>query len=1312
MPTVNYNLTYAATDIADSDDAGAHNYTNTDGYYVDDSDISHLCSFRFSGINITGASAVTSAILTLVRATSAWGNSGTNGTVSIRCEASAAPAALNAGTNPKVRTYRTAEVIYTFAADTVTVNINVTSIIEDLRATYGAGITEIHLAIGAQQMGWQSAAVSWRIITGRDTPPALAITYTAGGPAVYTLTATTATVAISAASQTLTYTSRKATYVSAGALAYSTSGGTTVAPAYPASLAAGDLIILRVGQKPSTANGGTVTTPSGFTLSNSIVGAGGYGTTLGADTGNTNIFEYYKTATGSETGTLSVTVGTNNVCWAQMYRVTKSVSGGWLVQSVTGSDVTNGTAVSVAFASDPGIKAGDLCLVGFCIPTDVTTPSQFSAEALTAAGVTFGTMVEISEPDTTVGNQIGGVNCAFPVTAGASTGIPTFTATAGGTTTNVRGPGILTRIRVPQAYTLTANPSSVAVAVQPANLNYATPGRYSLICSPSTVALTAQTQGLKANRRLNADPSSVAISTLPQSLTWSGAASSTLVKYSVTSFTADPWPHGSIGVVRDTVGSAHDFVFLAWNGSEMTLYKSTNYMGSSSTVTKSGSNSITWQGQGAIAQDSAGNLHLLYSDGYNAKWVKITLTRTAGSVTAFSIGTPINIPGNYDASDWRFAIYQCYTTSNVECMIGMSIYGSTGAHQQILFRCGINPTATTDFKKLTDGTAGYDVVFSHATEVSHSFHGHFAQVGSTKNILCAFGPINVGHGGTSTDRCSYRILTANGENWTIGTLVPLSTPTYVYQCYGTSTDAWVMWQDGISGVRFDKYSASGTYTANAVSSPDSRAASNGVGVFSVSSAGRIHTSYLLYTDAMMNPLGVYWAFWNGSQWQVTSDFTQGDYQGMFGSVGWDNGLAAIYVPDPVSQNYIGSIRSVIVYSVQAQSANVSVNTSPQTLRKSCILGATPTTITTTGQPVGLLTNKKLNAQSQSVAVTTQSAGLRASHILGANSYALGLTAQSQMLLKSRLLTVSSAPFAVTPQSQTLRKTNVLGANSANVGVVAQTQTIRKSRVLTANSGYITVISQTVTLSYAALGHYTLNATPVAFGVTAQNATLLAHRRLGATAASIVTTGQQVTLTHTTAGHYSLIATPTSIALLVQSVGLRANRRLGATGGSVALTAQPAGVRANRRLAANSAAINAAAQVVGLTWAPSGSHVLTAQPASIGVATQSVLLRKSNRLYATASSVAVSPATVGLYLGHTLTAVPTSVVTTAQAQFLAHNSRLIANSTSITTVWSTVQINYSGTVRAEPWTIDLVSGGQGLEITVIYSGPIAEFQVIS
>lgn len=248
-------------------------------------------------------------------------------------------------------------------------------------------------------------------------------------------------------------TSPTLSYGASGGAAYSASGGTSVAPSYPTGITANSGLILVIGQKPTTANGGTVTTPSGWTLRTSKTGAndgntGGYGTTLGADTGNTNIFVFTKdTVSGSESGTLSVTVGDNNVCWGLILRVQSSDSCTWSWAGGVGKDTSAGN-VSITTDAGIAIAAGDLVIGGMVIPTDVTTPSQFSAEAFSQAGTTFNTATETGEPDSTTGNDIGGFICYTDIASGSGSGAVTLTATAGGTTTNVLGPGFVLRARV------------------------------------------------------------------------------------------------------------------------------------------------------------------------------------------------------------------------------------------------------------------------------------------------------------------------------------------------------------------------------------------------------------------------------------------------------------------------------------------------------------------------------------------------------------------------------------------------------------------------------------------------------------------------------------------------------------------------------------------------------------------------------------------------------------------------------------------------------------------------------------------------
>jgi hypothetical protein len=130
-----------------------------------------------------------------------------------------------------------------------------------------------------------------------------------------------------------------------------------------------------------------------------------------------------------------------------MILVFRQTAGDWAAPvAANGVDSTTGTPFTAAMGTDPGINAGDMVAIAGCIPTDVTTPSQFSSPTLTGTGMT-ATVTERGEPDSSSGQDIGGVVATATVSAGLTSGVPTFSTTAGGTTTNVRGPIVICRVR-------------------------------------------------------------------------------------------------------------------------------------------------------------------------------------------------------------------------------------------------------------------------------------------------------------------------------------------------------------------------------------------------------------------------------------------------------------------------------------------------------------------------------------------------------------------------------------------------------------------------------------------------------------------------------------------------------------------------------------------------------------------------------------------------------------------------------------------------------------------------------------------------
>lgn len=221
----------------------------------------------------------------------------------------------------------------------------------------------------------------------------------------------------------------------------------------------GDMLILTVGTKPDTT---PATAPSGWTLMGAT--AGGTGTT-GIDTGPMRIGIFYREADGTSLdNTGAITVTGNNVSAAQVH-VFRKTGTSWDFAYVGAADTATGSPHSATMPSNPGLTVGDMLFAVGVIPTDVTTPAQFSAETVAATGMTTVNLTELTEWDTSSGQDMGGWLAYGTVVTGTASAAPTVSATAGGTTTNVAGPIALVRLRevspVPKSGSDTA---SVAIA--------------------------------------------------------------------------------------------------------------------------------------------------------------------------------------------------------------------------------------------------------------------------------------------------------------------------------------------------------------------------------------------------------------------------------------------------------------------------------------------------------------------------------------------------------------------------------------------------------------------------------------------------------------------------------------------------------------------------------------------------------------------------------------------------------------------------------------------------------------------------------
>lgn len=208
---------------------------------------------------------------------------------------------------------------------------------------------------------------------------------------------------------------------------------------YPASIAAGDLLILHIVTKYPPNN---PTTPAGWTVMGVTTGGAG---AAGADSGDVTLAVYYKVAVGDETGSLSVTTTGANTGIGRMGRYTRSAGTGWTIDVLTGSDNTAGTAYNAAFTGNLDLHKGDGVLVIAGVNVEVV--GGLASTSLSPTGTARIAFTNRSIGGTSDGDNVGILwYDALNVLGGVT---PPGTLTFNGTFTTITpaGPALLIRLR-------------------------------------------------------------------------------------------------------------------------------------------------------------------------------------------------------------------------------------------------------------------------------------------------------------------------------------------------------------------------------------------------------------------------------------------------------------------------------------------------------------------------------------------------------------------------------------------------------------------------------------------------------------------------------------------------------------------------------------------------------------------------------------------------------------------------------------------------------------------------------------------------
>lgn len=204
-------------------------------------------------------------------------------------------------------------------------------------------------------------------------------------------------------------------------------GTTSLSVPYPASISAGDMLLLVVINKTETA---APSTPTGFTApsNNQFISASGQG--LANDSGDVVGTVFYREADGTETGNVSVTITGGNCAVGAIYRYTKDASKEWEVATHQGADSTAGTSFSATAGGDPGLDTGDMLVACAGLNTDAQSGTgNWGSLALSATGATFGSITAEGYDETLNGGDAAAVVFDAAVSAGPSSGAPTFSST-------------------------------------------------------------------------------------------------------------------------------------------------------------------------------------------------------------------------------------------------------------------------------------------------------------------------------------------------------------------------------------------------------------------------------------------------------------------------------------------------------------------------------------------------------------------------------------------------------------------------------------------------------------------------------------------------------------------------------------------------------------------------------------------------------------------------------------------------------------------------------------------------------------------
>ncbi|MFC5802811.1 hypothetical protein [Streptomyces formicae] len=219
-------------------------------------------------------------------------------------------------------------------------------------------------------------------------------------------------------------------YVDTGALS---SHADTITPAFPAGATAGRLGVLTVVSGHPDESIPTI--PAGWVRAGTFSGGGGV---FGSGTGPRRVSFFTRVLDGTEAApsTRIPSGGSGSLIAGRITVLSRSAGTGWRWGVSFGEDTSAGTSFSVVGDVALPWAAADFVILGYGIRSSAPT---MSAEAITATGITFGTITERADDSVATGNTARLGLATGAVSSGADTQAPTVAATLSASHTGAAG---------------------------------------------------------------------------------------------------------------------------------------------------------------------------------------------------------------------------------------------------------------------------------------------------------------------------------------------------------------------------------------------------------------------------------------------------------------------------------------------------------------------------------------------------------------------------------------------------------------------------------------------------------------------------------------------------------------------------------------------------------------------------------------------------------------------------------------------------------------------------------------------------------